>query len=314
MGTRTRLAAAACLLATVAAGLVSCSSDDPDEGGAAATGAPGETATLTSAGTPPPNVPLLGVVNGSGGTFEDDTLTLTGVQPSGIWFTDRPHREAGTSAMEDFLPLFFDRDDPPNAALEIADADEDGDLAIVELTDPVWDDSTDELTFTATVIPEVEPERLADHAGLGTYLARNDGEVPATFDAAALFIDSGKSHPVTPVAVQPTGAEVAQLESSYQSTVTGLENLMDQIRSAFDSDPQATCLQAMMGDASQAYQQAVTVMAPKVRAMQADLAAGTDDPTGYQAALSLQQNLESGRDELASVFADYQQRGRCATT
>ena len=212
--------------------------------------------------------------------------------------------------MEDFLPLFFDRDDPPNAAVEIAGADDEGDLAIVELTDPEWDDSTNELTFTATVIPEVEPERLAAHTNLAGYLDRNDGAIPATFDAAALFIDSGTSNQVTPVGNAPTAAEVSQLESEFQSTVTALENVMIEVRNALAQDP-GTCLTTTLSEATEVLGNAFNVMQPKISTLKADVAAGTSDVDGYNDAVSYQQSLELGLEQVQEEYASYTRSGAC---
>ncbi len=181
----------AALILVVWALMASCSSDGDDATSTTTEMSPVDAAPVASAAEPPPDVPLLGVVNATGGTFDGDRLTLTGVPPSAVWFTDRPVRSAGFSPVEDFLPLFFGESDPPNAALELTGADEGADIAVVELSDPSWDADRGELTFEARVIPELRPQRLEVYASLNSYTERNDGDPPARFGTAALFIDAG---------------------------------------------------------------------------------------------------------------------------
>jgi hypothetical protein len=53
-------------------------------------------------------------------------LTLTGVSPLVVWFTDCPARQAGHVPMAVFVGDWEDGfgDDPPNAALSVLDADD----------------------------------------------------------------------------------------------------------------------------------------------------------------------------------------------
>lgn len=112
------------------------------------------------------------------------TLTLHGVSPKTVYFSDRPLRIAGQAEIEAFLAgLGFDDDNPPNAALEILGAGDEGDVAVVELRDPRYDAAAGTLTYDVTL--------LADAAtGAPAFFAeRADATPPAEFGEAALFID-----------------------------------------------------------------------------------------------------------------------------
>ena len=77
------------------------------------------------------------------------TVTITGVAPDGVWFTDRPARAAGSRSTDDILGEFFAKnpDDPPNVTISGLDR---GSLEtrVVELADPRW--SGGSLTFTSS--------------------------------------------------------------------------------------------------------------------------------------------------------------------
>ena len=110
--------------------------------------------------------------------FDGKTLTLSGVNPSVVMFTDRPKRAAeaiptatfikdwGTKGKNSFMA------DPPNAGLTSI---VDGKLqtAIVELKQPHLDGTT--LTFQARVL---------------------DGTPPASGGTSSVFIDGGQCGPL----------------------------------------------------------------------------------------------------------------------
>jgi hypothetical protein len=67
------------------------------------------------------------------------TLTLEGVSPQTIAFSDRPERVVEQVAMQQFLDgLCFSPENPPNAAIEILEGDEEEDVMVMELFDPVY--------------------------------------------------------------------------------------------------------------------------------------------------------------------------------
>lgn len=77
------------------------------------------------------------------------TVTITGVDPDGVWFTDRPARDAGSRPTDDILEEFFAKnpDDPPNVTLSgiVGGSLE---TRVAELSDPRW--SGGALTFTSS--------------------------------------------------------------------------------------------------------------------------------------------------------------------
>lgn len=123
---------------------------------------------------------LLFVQTAKSVTGKGDKLTLHGVSPSTLFFSDRPKRIAGHETTKEWVetwalgPDDF-ASDPPNATLSILEGEEDIDDVVVELRDPKLDG--DELTYTVTVL---------------------DGKLPASGGASSLFIDI-IGRPLTPV-------------------------------------------------------------------------------------------------------------------
>jgi len=102
--------------------------------------------------------------------YADGKLTLKGVSPTTIMFTDRPERIAGHMATARFVPFWSKGkdsflSDPPNATLSIVDEDKVNDV-VVELRDPVL--KGDELSYNVRVL---------------------EGEMPAKGGPVSLFID-----------------------------------------------------------------------------------------------------------------------------
>ena len=92
------------------------------------------------------------------GTLTETTLVLSGIDESTPWFTDRPYREAGQITTAEFVALFSEEgansfaEDPPNADFT---CEVEGEVVnqVVTLTDPVLDEATDTLTYTAALVP-----------------------------------------------------------------------------------------------------------------------------------------------------------------
>jgi hypothetical protein len=277
MGARRTTTIAGCLAAALALASFGCSSDSSDgSDGAAkstttsASGAAAATQVVASA-TPPPQVPLLGVLNAGGGTFEDGTLTLTEVDPSGVWFTDRPVREAGTAGLDAFTELFFSREDPPNAALEIAGADESGDVAVVELSDPKVDAEAGTVSFSATLIAPDDAEAIVAHPGLAGYASRNDKTIPASFGANALFFDAGQGG-LTPVVNPVNTDDVGALSTQLTDLIQGYNAFIDADRIAIDTYSR-DCARTYMNQADQVMVNLYGSSGPAIRKMLADEAA-----------------------------------------
>ena len=82
------------------------------------------------------------------------TMTLLGVSPSTLWFSDRPHRLTGHIATSDFVGSWGEGEDsfavnPPNALLSIFAEDEVIDVVVV-VGDPTM--SNGDLSYTIEVL------------------------------------------------------------------------------------------------------------------------------------------------------------------
>lgn len=114
-------------------------------------------------------------------TYEDGVLTLEGIPPTTIIFSDRPDRVTGHIPSEEFFNSWDEgddsfADDPPNAVLSIFTEDEIHDVVVV-LSDPALDG--DQMSYSVDIL---------------------DGEMPASGGPSSLFIDM-VGRPMTPVSV-----------------------------------------------------------------------------------------------------------------
>ncbi|MBN1346027.1 MAG: hypothetical protein JXQ73_25290 [Phycisphaerae bacterium] len=141
-----------------------------------------------------PNSPsYLYVVTADAGTLVADgedantyTLTLTGVMPDAIYFSDRPERSAGDETVQEFVDDWAAsgfEDDPPNGAIVLHTGDPNGDVVIVELTGPVYDTATATLRLTAAILTDEQTGALAAYGTMA------DAAIPEAFTTASLFID-----------------------------------------------------------------------------------------------------------------------------
>jgi hypothetical protein len=112
-------------------------------------------------------------------------LHLRGGLASTVGFTDRPNRDVMLVTTTDLMSrLWSDPSNPPNAAIIVEDAGTQYTFLLV-LTDPVYDATADEITYTARVLESYTGD------GLGATVERvADGMLPQSFGAGALFIDS----------------------------------------------------------------------------------------------------------------------------
>jgi hypothetical protein len=123
------------------------------------------------------------VQTAQGSTSDGIALTLYGVAPSTLYFSDRPHRAVGYVPSADFVDLWDEGDnsfaaDPPNAVLAFLEPGDDmPDDAVVVLRDPTLDSGA--LAYTIEVL---------------------EGTVPAHTGPVTLFIDP-LGRPLTPVSV-----------------------------------------------------------------------------------------------------------------
>ncbi|HYB29614.1 MAG TPA: hypothetical protein VEF89_23595 [Solirubrobacteraceae bacterium] len=123
------------------------------------------------------------VQTAQGVTSDGTTLTLTGVTPSTLYFSDRPQRVVGHMATSDFVDLWGEgansfKDDPPNAV-----------LAFLQPGDEVPEDA---------VVVIREP-RL-ENGRLSYSIEALEGAVPGQAGPVTLFIDPF-GRPLSPVSV-----------------------------------------------------------------------------------------------------------------
>jgi hypothetical protein len=115
-------------------------------------------------------IEALYVQSARGMAYENGQLTLEGIAPTTIIFSDRPDRVTGHIPLDEFLDSWGEgddsfADDPPNAALSIFTEDEIHDVIVV-LGDPQLDG--DQLSYSVDIL---------------------DGEIPASGGPSSLFID-----------------------------------------------------------------------------------------------------------------------------
>ena len=120
--------------------------------------------------------------DGEAGTF---TLTLTGPAASTVYFSDRPERIFGTLPTHQFLEtLGFTPDNPPNAALVARSESGEEDVVVIELFNPVYDETNGTLTYDAKLLADYSGEGLA-HAAQ----RQSDFTLAESFAEGGLFID-----------------------------------------------------------------------------------------------------------------------------
>lgn len=130
---------------------------------------------------------FLFVQTATGMAFDSDRnrLTLHGVSPVTLFFSDRPERIVGNMKTERFVPFWSEGPDsfasnPPNADLSVVEKDSLIE-AVVELRDPVLENG--DLHYTIKVL---------------------GGHMPELGDNASLFIDI-IGRPLTPVSFAGAG-------------------------------------------------------------------------------------------------------------
>jgi Pentapeptide repeats (8 copies) len=137
-------------------------------------------------------VSLLYVVNAHGASLTRRPngqlmLTLTGVAPDAVWFSDRPVRESGTfpaSGLASAWEAFGFAAQPPNAALDYTDPRRGpGHTVILELTHPRYGGGR--LSFAVRII---DPRTMAS-GNLASHARRADRTPPRTLLDPSLFID-----------------------------------------------------------------------------------------------------------------------------
>lgn len=128
---------------------------------------------------------FLFVQSAEGVTYADGRLTLTGISPITILFSDRPDRLAGHMATADFVPFWDEgadsfKSDPPNATLSVVEGGT-MDNVVMTLRNPRL--AGRDLSYEVEVL---------------------EGKAPATGGATSLFIDI-IGRPLTPVSFAGAG-------------------------------------------------------------------------------------------------------------
>jgi hypothetical protein len=126
-------------------------------------------------------IEALFVQTAAGMSYENGRLTLYGIAPTTLLFSDRPERVTGHVPTEEFLDSWGEGDDsfaadPPNAVLSTFLEKEVNDVVVV-LQDPML--QGDRFSYQVEIL---------------------DGEMPATGAASSLFIDM-IGRPLTPVSI-----------------------------------------------------------------------------------------------------------------
>jgi hypothetical protein len=119
-----------------------------------------------------------------GSTSRPGELTLTGIAPTTLYFSDRPQRVVGHMSTDQFVGLWSDQGensfgvDPPNAVLSFVDVGEDRpEECVMVLSNPKSD--AESVTYSIDVL---------------------EGTVPDSSGSCTLFIDP-LGRPLSPVSV-----------------------------------------------------------------------------------------------------------------
>jgi hypothetical protein len=129
----------------------------------------------------PKEIEALFVQTAAGMSYEEGLLTLYGLTPTALMFSDRPDRVTGHIPSGEFIDSWDKGEDsfasnPPNAVLSIFQPDHVQDVVVV-LGSPEYDGTN--LTYGVEIL---------------------DGDMPATGGEAALFIDI-IGRPLSPVSI-----------------------------------------------------------------------------------------------------------------
>ncbi len=128
-------------------------------------------------------VEMMYVQTARGSSFEGSTLTLDGIAPSTLYFSDRPERVVGYVTAEDFVGLWGEgengfAENPPNAVLALLESGDDvPEDAVVALRDPTM--QGDSLAYARDLL---------------------EGSPPLTSGPCTLFIDP-LGRPLSPVSI-----------------------------------------------------------------------------------------------------------------
>lgn len=116
------------------------------------------------------------------GTF---TLTLNGVVPYTLYFSDRPDRYAGFVSMDSFIRNFT-WSVAPNAAISVPGGAAGEDNLMVTISNPQYDPQEERLVYTAVLLDNYRGDKLKELS------AKAAKTLPSTFGRASIFIDDSR--------------------------------------------------------------------------------------------------------------------------
>jgi hypothetical protein len=179
-----------------------------------------------AAGTPAvkQKVELLFVQNSRGVAIDKDkgTLTLKGVSPTTLWFSDRPVRMAGHFSMKEYLATWEEGKDnftadPPNGTLSVFEAGQDELLdVVVKLQNPRV--QGDDLIYDITLIDKEAPlpkkggpaSLFIDIFGVWRRAARRTVWIGAAATTAAVATTAAAANASAAAAAKPTTVVVKE--------------------------------------------------------------------------------------------------------
>ncbi|MCB0828872.1 MAG: pentapeptide repeat-containing protein [Solirubrobacterales bacterium] len=130
-------------------------------------------------------------------------LSLRGVNPQVVWFSDRPARQSGQIPVRGFTRSwagFGFNENPPNAALTLLRADENQDTVIVELRNPRYRKKTkrkpNRLSYSARLLN-------AATGNLSYLESDRDRRVKRRFRVPSLFIDDAAANVIGDCVIAP---------------------------------------------------------------------------------------------------------------
>jgi hypothetical protein len=138
------------------------------------------------------------------------TLVMEGVDPSAIWFTDRPVRESGVMSTSQLTAKWNDgatfQVDPPNAALVLHEPvlvdGNSTETLVVEILDAHYDQKNESLRAELKVLTDEGATKLSGN--LSAHGNRHDSAWPNRAGAVSLFIDSVTQGTTPPTRPTPT--------------------------------------------------------------------------------------------------------------
>jgi hypothetical protein len=142
-------------------------------------------------------------------------LTLEGISPQTVYFSDHPVRDIGHVSTDSFLKgLGFSDKNPPNGAIEAGE-----NTIVVELRRPVYNIAKSTLQYDVSILPDAK-------GGLAFYAARRTGKLPKEFSTVSLFIDDCANATITCIPknghVQSCGTYQVEQTWATNSTLQGM--------------------------------------------------------------------------------------------